>query len=444
MRPPALALAAGLAAWALLAGGEAGFVLQFVLGKLAYSTSNGAALFLLAWGTLAVACWRLRLGHARAVPVFVAALALGHALHLGLALGYFAETQVPLALHAYHWRDGAYSFTALFHSHLGKTGFAWASAGWAPAGYDGGTVFLARVPAWAAATLGACFVVAFAAGLLALRPAARRDGSQRTALFALAAAIALRGLLDGGPLAAAMPPAFAALAWVLGPRTRRAALAIFAALGLYLALWIGTAESLPGLGGFLFPALLLLWLARPAARLARRALPLLLAAMLALDAAENLWPLLLAQGPACAAWSLAADGARRESCAGESPWQAYLHLGEDPRKPRRTLLGTSDAAGDREVVIDVLPLEARTEATGNARSAAWLRIVQLPPPRAGWQSFRAEARTELPPVLPSGWPGAMARNNFNVYLWEFARVLEAGGLREFVLVPRTRGNAAEP
>mgnify|MGYP000926584980 CR=1 FL=1 len=115
-----------------------------MLGKLAYSTSNGAALFLLAYGALAMACWRLRLGHARALPVFLTALALGHAVHLGLALGYFAQMQLPLGQHAYHWRDGAYSFTALFHSHLGKTAFAWASAGWAPAGYDGGASFQSR------------------------------------------------------------------------------------------------------------------------------------------------------------------------------------------------------------------------------------------------------------------------------------------------------------
>ena len=414
-----------------------------MLGKLAYSTSNGAGLFLLAYGALAMACWRLRLGHARALPVFLAALALGHAVHLGLALGYFAQMQLPLGQHAYHWRDGAYSFTALFHSHLGKTAFAWASAGWAPAGYDGGAPFLPWVPAWAAALLGACFVVALVASLLALRPAAQRDGATGGTLFALAAAIALRGLLDGGPLAAAMPPAFAALAWMSGPRTRRAGLLILGALALYLATWIGAAESLPGLGGFLFPALLLLWLARPAARLARRGLPLLLAAMLALDAGENLWPLLLAQGPSCGAWPLAAAGAQRESCAGASPWRTYLRLGEDPRKPQRTLIGAAAAPGARELVIDVLPLDARAQLAGTAHSAAWSRIVQLPPPRAGWQSFRAEARSDLPPVLPAGWPNAVVRDNFNVYLWEFARVLEAGGLREFVLVPRTRGNDPE-
>ena len=59
-------------------------------------------------------------------------------------------------------------------------------------------------------------------------------------------------------------------------------------------------------------------------------------------------------------------------------------------------------------------------------------------------SVSARGNANWPAVQTAEQPNALSRNNYTVYLWEMARLLQRGGLSEFVLMPRTQGNQAEP
>lgn len=447
--------ALGLAAL-IVAGGEAGLWVRFVLGKLAYSTSDGAALYLLAWTAVAALVSalappaRFAAGRRRALAACLAALVLGHALNLALTWGYLAEMRIPLGAHAYHWADGAYSFTGLFHSHLGKTAFAILAraAGWAPAAYDSGTVFLPWVPAWGAWSIAVCLVVALGAGLAAL-PAFAGRGLARGAAFGLAVALAARGMIDGGPLAPAMPPVFAALAWIVAGRGRPVfGIVLAAGLVAYLALWISLSAELPGLGSFLVPLAVFAWLALVTEAPQRQALRVLLLAVLGsvlvLDADDGVGALVAPLAADCRAWVLDPAGRRppvEAACGGRRALDLYREAGEDTHKPRRLLVASGAADGARRLDFRLLPIEAGGEYFAPRPSPAWTTLGLAPrSERGGWLALEAGASPGGPPVLRVGVADAISRNNYNVYLWEMMRLVERGGLSEFVLLPLTGRN----
>lgn len=451
-------LATGVAvslALLLKSGIDAGIWLQFSLGKLAYSTSDGAALFLLGFVVLSV--WRLRsvsAGCRPALTVFLLALSLGYGLNLWLTLRYMGEMQIPLASHAYHWLNDSYSFTGLFHSHLGKTAFAVFARliGWAPSAYDGGAVFLTWVPAWAAWGIALAFVVSLAASLLALPALARDRSAGHVALYVLVSALAVRGMVDGGPLAPGMPPVFLALAWLVwrpeGPGRKMLLFwlaASFLLLG-YVFLWVGLSSGLPALGSFLFPLCLFLWMVmtgNPASSLILRVVLLgLLSAMFALDAPDNLLPLVSPLPSGCRAIFTTSSLASISDCSGVKGAQVYTRFGESARKPRSLLLSPTLGAGKHALSVRLLMVNASREQLSLNPSAAWPDVViERYSMRGGWLRLSAQANPGWPPVLSSGQADVITRNNYNVYLWELARSLTRGGLSEFVLLPETRNNS---
>lgn len=459
LRRSTAVLATGVAvslALLLKSGLDAGMWLQFTLGKLAYSTSDGAALFLLGFFVLSV--WRLRsvsVGCHLALAVFLIALSLGHGLNLWLTLRYMGEMQISLGSHAYHWLNDSYSFSGLFHSHLGKTAFAVFSRliGWAPAVYDGGSVFLAWVPAWAAWGIALAFVVSLAASLLVL-PALSRDRSPvHVALYVIVSALAVRGMIDGGPLAPGMPPVFLALAWLVyrpGEPGRKMLsfwlAASFLLLG-YVFLWVGLSSGLPALGSFLFPLCLFLWMGmtgKPASSLTLRVVLVgLLTAMFALDVSDNLLPLVSPLPKGCRAISTAASSERISDCSGLKGARVYERFGESARKPRSLLLSPAQGAGEHALSVRLLMVDASREKLSLLNpSAAWPNVViERYSMRGGWLRLSAQANPEWPPVLASGQADVITRNNYNVYLWELARSLTRGGLSEFILLPETRNNS---
>jgi hypothetical protein len=462
LRRSTAVLATGVAvslALLLKSGLDAGMWLQFTLGKIAYSTSDGAALFLLGFVVLSV--WRLRsvsAGCRPALLVFLLALSLGHGLNLWLTLRYMAEMQIPLGSHAYHWLNDSYSFSGLFHSHLGKTAFAvfWRLIGWAPSAYDGGSVFLAWVPAWAAWGIALAFVVSLAASLLALPALSRDRSSVHVALYVIVSALSVRGMIDGGPLAPGMPPVFLALAWMVyrpeAPGRKILSFWIAGSILLlgYVFLWVGLSSGLPALGSFLFPLCLLLWMGmtgKPASSLLLRVLLVgLLTAMFALDASDNLLPLVSTLPSGCRAISTvistASTSERISDCSGLTGAQVYERLGESARKPRSLLLSPAQGAGEHALSVRLLMVDSNREQLSLNPSDAWPNVViERYSMRGGWLRLSAKANPEWPPVLASVQADVITRNNYNVYLWELARSLTRGGLSEFILLPETRNNS---
>lgn len=454
---PALLLSLGAAILVLIlkSGMEAGWWIQFVLGKLAYSTSDGAVLFLL--GYAALSAWFLRWNKLRvrwAPTVFLLALAFGYVLNLWMTWRYLDTMQIPPGAHVYHWQEGAYSFTGLFHSHLGKTAFALFSrlSGWAPGGYDRGAVFLVWVPVWAALGIGLAFIVGLAASLMAMPGLSRAQTSAGQVIFVLASALVLRGLIDGGALAPAIPPALAALVWVIGGRrpdgtVRKAYVrGLAGGLALYLALWIGGSNGVPALGSFLFPALFFLWLALGAAAQSRVVLRAgvlaLVTVLLALDASVNLLPMIEPLPAGCRV--LVSGAARTEiaDCSGKTAVEVYREQGEDPRKPKVTQIVSRERNGAYVLPVRLLVIEANRSGASSAPSGFWERLVLEPYSLAGgWQKLRAFAAPAAAPVLVAGSPDVLTRNNFTVAVRLLAGILEQGGLSEFVLLPETQSNA---
>lgn len=425
-------------------------MVQFVIGKLAYSTSNGAALFLIGYGLLAFWCLKAeRLAHPRWLGLFLLALGMGHALNLWITLAYLHEMGIPASAHVYHWRGDHYSFTSLFHSHLGKTAFAAPAqfVGWANTGtYDGGELFLPWVPVWASWSIGVAFVAGLLASLMALPALARQfPAPSHRLLFVLAAALALRGMIDGGPLAAGMPPAFAALGWLVLRShgnmlfgVRYLAFVAFLLAG-YLALWIGQSDELPALGGFVFPACLFVWLGLAGLKgrlFPRVALVAVLAFSLALDAAGNLLPMVLPQPPGCRAFKLTVPEPTEYVCAGESAFATYTRLDGNPRKAKALLLATQPSAGGDALSGRILFVDARDGHVTLSSSRIWQQITLAPMSLpGGWLAFSATVRAGLPPILSEGESDVIGHNNFNVYLRQLAGEFSQQGLAELLIWP---------
>jgi hypothetical protein len=179
----------------------------------------------------------------------------------------------------------------------------------------------------------------------------------------------------------------------------------------------------------------------------------LLAGLVALDGSENLLPLVSPLPPGCHAVSVLADPVGKvapgddvdTTCAGKTAFAVYRGMGEDPRKPRRTLLTPSPVPGSHALSTGLLIIDTRRENVSPLPSAAWPQIALAPLTGAGgWLSVSARGNANWPAVQTAEQPNALSRNNYNVYLWEMARLLQRGGLSEFVLMPRTQGNQAEP
>jgi len=245
-----------------------------------------------------------------------------------------------------------------------------------------------------------------------------------------------------------MPPILIALAWVSGA-PRRAFWSVSALLlGAYAALWLSLTNALPALGGFLFPLGFMTWLGLVgrqrtfSVHLARLLLVGLLTAMLALDADDNLLTLVAPLPPHCQAVNFAQSQAVLWDCSGQTAWQVYRHFAEDPRKPHFTLIMATARGGVYQLPVGVLLVDTWAPELTLKPTPAWQQLAWVPATSAGgWLRIEAHASQQWAPVLAAGQSNAISRNNYNVYLWELARVLLRGGVSEFVLMPHTAGNS---
>lgn len=462
----AASLLLGLAAALIRSEMAAGLMAKFALSKLVYSTSDGAILFLLGFSALALWCSRLPLtgrSQTLATRLLGGGLVLGYGLHLQATLAYHVVHGVPWPSHVYHWTGGVNSYTALLHSHLGKSAMAALSA-WLPARshYDTGNAFAEVVPAWQAAAIAAGFL-ASSAGALGHMPALLRGYGRRpmlVALYLVAAATATKCILDGGVLAFAVPPALLLLAsFVIQPDAtawsrfwlRRGG---WFALGLVVAygvLWLALSTGdVPQVGAWLF-LLLALGLMMTGgwrgwrATACRTVLLAYLGLNAMLDADANLRPLLEEVGPRHRAAQFDVRG--QAQALPLAAWQGrpvhalYRASGDDPWKPRRTLVWTQ-VAGMRTLPVSIRLLDV-DRGGGELQATPSLQVAQIAPNGAHWIGlvFQGTDRA-LPPVLPAGLASVLSRNNYYVWLYQADLLLRRAGWTRYVLMPHTQGNAA--
>lgn len=451
----------------LLAGGEGGLWVKFVLAKFIYSTSDGAVLFFLGFVAVALVCARARVParwSARASALTWGGLLGGHALHLAATLRYFSEYDIPFSAHVYHWSAGANSYNSLLHSHVGKAAMA-PIAGLLPAGshYDAGAALAGVVPGigW---PLGAAFVLA-GIGLLLRMPVVFAAYGRRPALllvFLIAAGNALKSLFDGGVLAYAVPPSLILLASFMRHDSaaewfgfwRRHGVTLAApVLGGYFLLWtsLTPGDEIPLAGPWLFFLVALLLLASGAWRgavawLARAMMIGYLLTNLLFDYGDNLAPLLrpltddfrIARFDDAGGWTPQAV----ETLGRQPVFRVYRALGDDPWKPRRVLIWHAAATGSRELAMSIR-LDDPAAARGTLTPTPALRIAGIGARNERWLTLNVATGTDaLPPLVAFGIGNALSKNNYYVWLYQIDRMLRQGGWQSYVMLPHTAGNPA--
>lgn len=456
-----------LAFFAIGADNALGLTLKFLLAKLVYSTSDGAVLFLLGFMAAALLCRHLRLS-ARwsrgAVPLMLAGILVGYGAHLAATLVYHAEHQVPLDAHVYHWSAGSNSYTALLHSHVGKAAMA-RFAGWLPgnANYDVGTALAGASHPLLVWAIGLGFLAALAGALLRM-PAIQAGYGQRPALtlaYLLAAATAVKSIFDGGVLAYAVLPSLVVLASFVLNRDASAWTSFWRRYGLtvgvpgvagYASLWIGLSpgSDLPLFGPWLFYlaalATLMTWSWRGSVAWGvRAALIAYLLVNTAFDIGDNLEPLLhkptpdlrIATFDAAGHWTLHETAPLHDLPI----FKIYRALGDDPWKPRKTLLWKRNAAGSSRISVAVRPIDWDA-AQGHLASTPSLRIVSLAVAGNEWVVVElAATAATLPPILSYGIGSVLTKNNYYVWLYQADLLFRQAGWPAYVLLPLTLGNS---
>ncbi len=449
-----------------------GMVLKFFFAKLVYSTSDGAVLFLLGFALLALLCMPLVL-HPRIPKIATALLwggmTIGYGVHLAATLIYISDYQIPLSAHVYHWADGANSYTSLLHSHQGKVAMS-AHLGWLPAGnhYDAGLALAKALPQSFAWLIGIAFLAALSGALLRM-PTFSAGYGQRTGLtlaYLIALATALKSIFDGGLLAYAVPPSLLLIAsltcnrdeteWLRFWRRYGFTVGLIAVAG-YASLWIALTpgSELPLFGPWLFflfvLVLLSTWTWRGiAAWIVRAVLVGYLAVNGMFDYGDNLRPLLrpLAGNDQIIRFDTAGRMVSypANNYTGQPVFRVYRELGDDPWKPRNTLIWNSLVRGSNHLTASLRMVDWQDRQGVLAPTVA-LRIerVGVTENNNNWiEAGFSVNSAALPPILAFGIGTALTRNNYYVWLYQIDQLLRNAGWRTYVLLPHTAGNRSFP
>ncbi|MEQ1528549.1 MAG: hypothetical protein ABL925_04475, partial [Methylococcales bacterium] len=443
---------------------SAGLIIQFLLGKLTYSTSNGAALFMLSMCCLAVLVLRFNQAPNRytnaAVVALPVLLLIGFVLH-GLSVAYYLlHFDLPFGAYFLHWRDGANSYTSPFHSHLGKVAIAFMAQllrlPVAGNTYDMGGVFRTVIPDSVAAALSLCFVLGSIATLSALPSISRRYAGYPAllVLYVCAATAALKNMLDGGFLAQPAPVVLVLLVFLsiakdaaqlrkLLIKYRRHGLIVIAVA--LLPLINNTGEGIfPNLTELLVAlAVLMLVLVvslnKKLGKLGWSTALYLLAAIL-IDAKFNLLPLLRPLGQDANIYRVT-DASRQPITANLPAHQQYRQLGDSAVKSR-WLLVANQQQGLRELLYFIRPLNLAGRQGEFKVDAAFTDIsMRQLPKNPNWLALYAKVRDDLPPARVDGIGDVFSRNNAYVYTHAIAGMLTASGFSEFIMLPATSTNA---
>lgn len=501
-RPGALALGVGALAVGAATGtnGDVAIGVKSLVDPLFHATSAGgaiAALLLVALAALVCACPD-RVGVRAVAPVaalrvLLAAVAVGHAAALAGQLRLSERLGLPATQAVYLWDGAVNTFTSLQHSHLGKAALAaFAPAGGATLPWDVGRGLVAQVPGPQVALIGACLVAAIVAWPWVARESARgRLPLPWQGLLALCAIHAILGIADGGPVSYRAAPCLAVLCMFAvrppardsGPGVAWAVVVTATAGGVFATLAVGQppgAEAMLGAAGLLAAiALLAFWpvaFPRPAfqpqplpwqtspapsvpsplsrssgsvaQRSAARAVFAVAAVVLALRGAGAwiegpvaLW-LPLEPGTVAYVCDPLRDRCVREAVDGRAAADVYRAAGDDPLKPRRTIIAAGAPGTDGTRLFALVPLEgdgpaSRAVGPGGAAvplAGALVRIEVVG--RAG--GIGAPVIAASLPGVPTPFgdaPTPLSSRNAYVHLHLTAAALRAHGLDAFALAP---------
>lgn len=458
-----LALMAAVLASPLLA-----LWVKALVDPLFHSTSAGASVALL--GLLALGCLGLALAPARssdrvtrhaAVALLVCVLA-GNAANLAAHLSLLQAHGLPWTLAVYHWAGDTNTYSYLLHAHTGKVALHALLAGWSGAltgGFDIGGGLAAQVaPGWAWLCLAALAGAVAAYARLLPAVVARWPGWPMPLLFAFCALNSLKTIVDGGPLTYRFAPVLAVLLVMLpalsnlGPRLGRAAallaLVLLAGSGA-LSLALAGPQAGEALSGLLVTLAVIgalsAWAwhpAAPALRRLRTGATLLCASVIGAALASALIGTPLAmlaplpddtQATVCRPPGV---DCVRHAVGGQRAFDVYRQAGDDPLKPRHTLLAKPQDDGVSRLLLAVVPLRLQP-ATPRPAAAVDVQARQALPHGAG---VLVEARSNTLPVIFNASAGPFTAANYHVFLHLAAATLRAQGPAEFIMAP-VRGDA---
>ncbi len=452
--PLAVALL-GAAAW-VLADPQAGLIAKTLVEPLAHSTSPGAAMVVLLGAAIGLAVIELdrhrpfsgwTIGAASiGLPI---ALLVGNAANLAAHLASLESLGMPLTMPVVHWAGESNSYSYWLHSHAGKAALAGLATPLGARGYDVGGALTAAVPGWTAPLCLASLVMASVCALPVLAAWARHASSWRLApLFFVASLNAIKTIADGGPLSYRFVPAFAVclamLAWLRPPgaASRRIGLAaamLVASAGAIGAVTGVTLESREASISLVCLLGLLAWLALPgtgrgAGAWARRAAGglALLGWITSLIETPMTLGLPLPAGTVATVCTHGPIRCATRPVAGESAIRVYRDSGDDPLKPRHTLLHRPEETGTSRMAAVVRPVQ-----TGAASAAIDDPAVVVQPLRAlpGRQAVLVELVANGLPPIHADAPGPFTARNHQVFLHLAAARLRAQGLNAFALAP---------
>lgn len=447
-------------AWAL--------VVKAMLDPLFHSTSTGATLACLglaALGGLGLALdMRLTLRSMRWLAAcLLAGTVLGNAANLAAHLALLQQQGLPWSLAVYHWAGDTNTYSYLLHTHAGKAALHVLFSGWASPlvqGFDiGGGLASQLPPAWGLVCAAALLLAVLA--WAALLPAVVAQVPTAMAwpvglLFSFCALNAAKSIADGGPLTYRFAPVLAVLLWLLpgllrlGPTWRwpAAAAGLAGVLGSGWLSWqLAGPQAGEALGGaattLAILGLLAAW-AWPARQPGTRRLRAWAATVGALGLVGSQVAALLGSPAALllplpdgmqATSCLPAQACRRLPVAGQRAFDVYRQLGDDPLKPRHTLLAPDGADGASRLLVAIVPLQTGTasSASGNpAQPPVHLAALQPLPNGAG--VLVAASSSALPRIFLAT-PGPFSAANYHVFLHLAAAGLRSQGLTAFTLAP---------
>ena len=473
-----LGLMAAAQTWPMVALG-----LRVLLGRFVYSTSNASVLLALAT-FLVVALMNAR-SAASPTPKesrgfrwpLITLLAIGHAAHLAALLLWSRD--VGLARHRPHlvFSDGEQSFTALTHSHLGKTGLALLAehVGLATqlADYDLGAPLAEFVPAPLALVIAlAC---ATALGLLVANWPSVRDKKPhdpwRSVAYLLSGLACVQLVADGGPLSLRFGPSVAILLSTLVARPgerwcatlRRGAFPFSVLVASHLLVWsllasrplsLALASSLP-----LLAAYALLVLGSEASRSpapaaipsppSRRTLAHRLALIAALtilasgwlhDWRRNVAPLLRTLDDRIRVVCIDLDRLEIETAcpaqSAQTPLAAYARRG-NPMKPQDVFLARERGTPPDPGAYFAIGRTQIGGPPGRIGGGGLFEIESILPGRPGLDGWILHARSNdarLPQLQAAEGGDIIDRQNRYVWLRVLDAALRRGGVHAYLLL----------
>lgn len=443
----------------------AGLAIQFLLGKLTYSTSNGASLYMLVIAILGVIVLGSNRLPARlsnyAVLILPILLVTGFVLH-GIASAYYLfHFDLPFGPYFLHWRDGANSYTSPFHSHLGKVAIdfmaQWLGVSESSAGYyDTGRVFRGIINDVLVIVLALCFVLGNLAAVIALPNIRKRYPANigLPLIYLCCAAVALKNMLDGGILA---QPASVACVTIGFLSIAQNAVQLQRFLKKYWALGclligiallpqiMGSADDpLPNLTELLVAIAIISLALKITFNNAQSKSALLISAYLlvaiATDAYFNLLPLLRPLNRGAQVFRV--DTAISQPIPAEvNVQQLYRELGDSAVKSRWLLIADQKTQGPSGLVYFIYPLTISGQDGRFSVPPVFADLAMKPiPNQRGWFVLYVRIKDGLPPAQVDGIGDVISHNNAYVYTHAIARMLTQSGFTEFIMMPGTGSN----